>query len=79
MIDINAEYAFTKPDPNRSGQAYLEEFEAGGRSDFPLGKLKRDSARFILRARTQLAREGKLNQGEGSVRDLVLGHQGPES
>ena len=29
--------------------------------------------------RTQLAREGKLNQGEGSVRDLVLGHQGPES
>jgi hypothetical protein len=28
--------------------------------------------------RTQLAREGKLNQGEGSVRDLVLGHQGPE-
>ena len=29
--------------------------------------------------RTQLAREGKLNQGGGSVRDLVLGHQGPES
>ena len=27
-LDVNAEYAFTKPDPNRSGQAYLEEFEA---------------------------------------------------
>ena len=24
---MNAEFAFTKPDPNRSGQAYLEEFE----------------------------------------------------
>ena len=29
--------------------------------------------------RTQLAREGKLNRGTASVRDLVLGHQGPES
>jgi len=28
LLDINAELAFTKPDPNRSGQAYLEEFEA---------------------------------------------------
>ena len=27
-LDLNAEFAFTKPDPNRSGQAYLEEFEA---------------------------------------------------
>ena len=27
-LDLNAELAFTKPDPNRSGQAYLEEFEA---------------------------------------------------
>ena len=27
-LDLNAEVAFTKPDPNRSGQAYLEEFEA---------------------------------------------------
>ncbi len=26
-LDLNAEIAFTKPDPNRSGQAYLEEFE----------------------------------------------------
>ncbi len=26
-IDLNAELALTKPDPNRSGQAYLEEFE----------------------------------------------------
>ena len=29
--------------------------------------------------RTQLAREGKLNRGGGSVRDLVLGSQGSES
>ena len=28
LFDVNAEFAFTKPDPNRSGQAYLEEFEA---------------------------------------------------
>lgn len=28
LLDINAEFAFTKPDPNRSGQAYLEEFES---------------------------------------------------
>ncbi|MEO8089988.1 MAG: cell surface protein SprA, partial [Gemmatimonadales bacterium] len=28
QLDLNAEFALTKPDPNRSGQAYLEEFEA---------------------------------------------------
>jgi hypothetical protein len=28
LLDFNGEFAFTKPDPNRSGQAYLEEFEA---------------------------------------------------
>lgn len=28
LLDFEAEFAFTKPDPNRSGQAYLEEFEA---------------------------------------------------
>ena len=27
QLDVNAEFAFTKPDPSRSGQAYLEEFE----------------------------------------------------
>ena len=27
-LDLNAEVAFTRPDPNRSGAAYLEEFEA---------------------------------------------------
>jgi hypothetical protein len=27
LLDINAELAFSKPDPNRSGAAYLEEFE----------------------------------------------------
>ncbi len=26
-LDLDAELAFTRPDPNRSGQAYLEEFE----------------------------------------------------
>ena len=35
-LDLNAEFAFTKPDPNRSGQAYLEEFEAKRASRFPL-------------------------------------------
>ena len=28
LFDVHAEFAFTKPDPNRSGQAYVEEFEA---------------------------------------------------
>jgi hypothetical protein len=28
LLDVNAEFAFTKPDQNRSGQAYIEEFEA---------------------------------------------------
>ncbi len=27
LFDVNAEFAVTKPDPNRSGEAYLEEFE----------------------------------------------------
>jgi hypothetical protein len=28
LLDLNAEVAFSKPDPNRSGAAYLEEFES---------------------------------------------------
>jgi hypothetical protein len=28
LLDVNAEYAFSRPDPNRSGEAYLEEFES---------------------------------------------------
>jgi hypothetical protein len=28
LLDIDAEFAVTKPDPNRSGEAYLEEFES---------------------------------------------------
>jgi len=28
LLDFNAEFAFTKPDPNRSGEAFLEEFES---------------------------------------------------
>jgi hypothetical protein len=28
LLDVNAEFAFSKPDPNRSGEAYLEEFES---------------------------------------------------
>jgi motility/secretion related protein SprA len=35
-FDVNAELAFTKPDPNRSGQAYLEEFEADAGLDVSL-------------------------------------------
>ena len=27
FLDINGEFALTQPDPNRTGQAYLEEFE----------------------------------------------------
>ena len=37
-LDLNAELAFTKPDPNRSGQAYLEEFEADAGVAVPLGE-----------------------------------------
>ncbi|HEX5633295.1 MAG TPA: hypothetical protein VFX50_08710, partial [Gemmatimonadales bacterium] len=36
FLDINAEVAFTKPDPNRSGQAYLEEFEGESGIAIPL-------------------------------------------
>jgi hypothetical protein len=36
LLDINAEFAFTKPDPNRSGQAYLEEFESDAGLTIPL-------------------------------------------
>ncbi len=28
LLDVNAEFAFSRPDPNRSGEAYLEEFES---------------------------------------------------
>ncbi len=35
-LDINAEFAFTSPDPNRSGEAYLEEFEADAGLQVPL-------------------------------------------
>ena len=34
-LDINGELAITRPDPNRSGQAYLEEFE--GDNGIPIG------------------------------------------
>ncbi len=36
LLDVNAEVAFTKPDPNRSGQAYLEEFESEAGLAVPL-------------------------------------------
>lgn len=36
LLDFNAEFAFTKPDPNRSGQAYVEEFEADAGIALPL-------------------------------------------
>jgi hypothetical protein len=38
LLDVNAEFAFTKPDPNRSGQAYLEEFEADAGVRVSLGE-----------------------------------------
>ena len=36
LFDVNAELAFTKPDPNRSGEAYLEEFETEAGLDVSL-------------------------------------------
>jgi hypothetical protein len=36
LFDVNAELAFSKPDPNRSGQAYLEEFEGEAGLNVPL-------------------------------------------
>jgi len=36
LLDLNAEFAFTKPDPNRSGEAFLEEFEAEAGIDVSL-------------------------------------------
>ncbi len=37
FLDINAEFALTKPDPNRTGQAYLEEFEGISGTTLSLG------------------------------------------
>ncbi len=37
-LDINAEFALTKPDPNRSGEAYIEEFESDAGVAIPLGE-----------------------------------------
>jgi hypothetical protein len=37
-FDVNAEVAFTRPDPNRSGQAYLEEFETEAGVQVSLGE-----------------------------------------
>jgi hypothetical protein len=36
LLDLNAELAFSKPDPNRSGAAYLEEFESDVSAQVPL-------------------------------------------
>lgn len=36
LLDINAEFAFSKPDPNRSGEAYLEEFESESGLQVPM-------------------------------------------
>ncbi|MBA3556610.1 MAG: hypothetical protein H0W29_17910, partial [Gemmatimonadales bacterium] len=36
LLDVNAEFAFTSPDPNRSGEAYLEEFESEAGLQVPL-------------------------------------------
>ena len=37
FFDINGEFAFTRPDPNRTGQAYLQEFEGVSGSGVSLG------------------------------------------
>ena len=36
LLDVNAEMAFSRPDPNRSGEAYLEEFESEAGLEVPL-------------------------------------------
>ncbi|MGH7578777.1 MAG: cell surface protein SprA, partial [Gemmatimonadales bacterium] len=36
VFDVNAEFAFSKPDPNRSGEAYLEEFESEAGLQVPM-------------------------------------------
>ena len=36
LLDVNAEFAFSKPDPNRSGEAYLEEFESEAGLQVPM-------------------------------------------
>ena len=36
LFDVNAEFAFTKPDANRSGEAYLEEFESESGLQVPM-------------------------------------------
>jgi hypothetical protein len=36
LLDLNAEFAFSKPDPNRSGEAYLEEFESETGLEVPM-------------------------------------------
>jgi hypothetical protein len=36
LLDVNAELAFTKPDPNQSGEAFLEEFESNAGVDVSL-------------------------------------------
>jgi len=38
LLDVNTEFAFTSPDPNRTGQAYLEEFEAEAGVQVSLGE-----------------------------------------
>ncbi len=38
LFDVNAEFAFTKPDPNRSGEAFLEEFESESGASVSLGE-----------------------------------------
>ena len=37
FLDINGEFALTQPDPNRTGQAYLEEFEGISGTTLSLG------------------------------------------
>jgi hypothetical protein len=38
LLDLNGEFAFTQPDPNRSGEAYIEEFESDAGINISLGE-----------------------------------------
>jgi hypothetical protein len=38
LLDFKAEFAVSKPDPNRSGEAFLEEFEAEAGLQVPMGE-----------------------------------------
>jgi hypothetical protein len=60
LFDVNAEFAFSKPDPNRSGQAFLEEFE--GDAGVPVS-LKETGWEFGSRPQSNLGLEDVVPAG----------------